>query len=321
MSKGKGRYRHLFGPVPSRRFGLSLGVDLIPLKTCSFNCIFCQLGPTTRLTVDRAEYVPVSEVTAELERWSREGAKCDYVTLSGSGEPTLHSRFGEVLDFARQLRKARTALLTNGTLLGCEEVRKQAVRADVVKVSLSAWDDASLRAVNRPAPGIGWDDLVSGIRSFRRHFSGELWMEVFLVPGVNDDPTGVAKIAAVVDSLEPTKVHLNTAVRPAADRGIGRMSLDAMRNLARLFQSPTEVIGEYTGEEPVGTSATRDRILDMLKRRPCTAEDLARVFGLHPNEVSKHLAKLSWQRKIAATEVGGRKYYRASGHDVNGGSA
>ena len=311
MRRGKNIYRHLFGPVPSRRFGLSLGVDLIPFKTCSFNCIFCQLGPTTRLTVERAEYVPVEEVTAELERWSREGARCDYITLSGSGEPTLHSRFGEILDFARQLRKARTALLTNGSLLGCEDVRRQAARADVVKVSLSVWDDASFQALNRPAPGIRWDNLVNGMQSFRRLFSGELWIEVFLVPGVNDDPSGVGRIAAVVDSLQPNKVHLNTAVRPAADRGTGRMSLEAMGKLAKFFRSPIEVVGQYSAGEPAGTSVTSDRILDMLKRRPCSAEDLARVFGLHPNEVSKHLAKLFWERKIATSDVGGRTYYRA----------
>jgi len=127
------RYRHLFGPVPSRRLGRSLGVDLTPFKTCTLDCIFCQLGHTTNKTLDRKEYVPVVAVEAELETWIKEGGKADYITLSGSGEPTLHTRFGEVLQFVRDQTAIPTALLSNGTLFWLPEVREAARHADIVK--------------------------------------------------------------------------------------------------------------------------------------------------------------------------------------------
>lgn len=131
------KYNHLFGPVPSRRFGRSLGIDLTPYKTCSFDCIFCQLGKTTVKTLERREYVPAAEVIEELDDWIKSGGEADYITLSGSGEPTLHSRFGEIIEFARGASSIPVALLTNGSTLGIPEVRAAAAKADVVKISLS----------------------------------------------------------------------------------------------------------------------------------------------------------------------------------------
>ena len=147
-------YRHVFGPVPSRRFGRSLGVDLTPLKTCSFNCVFCQLGPTPRTTLERREYVPVQSVKNEILRWRDAGGTADYATLSGSGEPTLHSGFGEVLRFLKAELPCSAVLLTNGSLLHLPEVRAAAAEADVAKLSLSAWDDDSFRQINRPHPDL-----------------------------------------------------------------------------------------------------------------------------------------------------------------------
>jgi wyosine [tRNA(Phe)-imidazoG37] synthetase (radical SAM superfamily) len=154
------RYRYLFGPVPSRRLGRSLGVDLTPRKTCTFDCVFCQLGRTTHKTMTRKEYVPVHAVLAELGAWIKENGKADYVTLSGSGEPTLHSDFGEVLQFIRSRSSIPAVLLTNGTLLHLPEVQEAASYAHVVKVSLSAWDQASFGWVNRPHPELSFSRVI-----------------------------------------------------------------------------------------------------------------------------------------------------------------
>ena len=200
-------YKHLFGPVPSRRLGRSLGLDLVPFKTCSFDCIFCQLGRTTRKTSAREEYVPADEIIAELDAWLRSGDTADYITLAGSGEPTLNREFGKVIEFARSATRIPVALLTNGSLLTDPEVRMQAAQANVVKVSLSAWNQVSLEHVNRPAAGIDLKRLVEGQRLFRRQFQGELWLEVFLVWGTNATPKDVAEIARLAKAIGPDKVQ------------------------------------------------------------------------------------------------------------------
>ena len=158
----KTEYKTIFGPVPSRRFGLSLGVDLVPFKTCSLNCVFCQLGRTTNKTVTRKEYVPLKMVLTELEAWLKTDGHADYITLSGSGEPTLHSQFGKVLEFIRANSEIPAVLLTNGTMLYLPEVKEAAIHADVVKVSLSVWNQDSFGWVNRPHPELNFKQIVKG---------------------------------------------------------------------------------------------------------------------------------------------------------------
>jgi len=284
--------RHLFGPVPSRRLGRSLGVDLVPFKTCTFDCPFCQLGRTTDKTLSRREYVPVSEVVAEFEAWLQAGGDADAVTLSGSGEPTLHSRFGEVLDAVGRRSAIRRVLLTNGSLLHRADVRRGAASADVVKASLSAWDRASFEAVNRPHPGLDFAKVVDGIRRFRAEFTGELRLEVFVLAGVNNRPESMAKIAALVAGIRADRVELNTIVRPPADPEAQGVSPQVLGTLAGLFDPPAEVIPEFTPGSFRDWSAQEEEILAMLARRPCSARDVAAGFGLHPNEAAKFLGKL-----------------------------
>ncbi|MFH1969337.1 MAG: radical SAM protein, partial [Verrucomicrobiota bacterium] len=206
-------FKYLFGPVPSRRFGLSLGVDLLPRKTCTLDCIFCEVGPTTHRTLTRKEYVPTEAVLKELADWFALNLKADFITVTGSGEPTLHTRFGEVLAAIRapgRVRshgRVRSALLTNSTLLHLPEVRSCAALAEVVKVSLSAWDQASFEAITRPHADLPFDRLADGLRKFRQDFSGELWMEVFIVPGLNALRSQVEAIAALARTIRPDRVQ------------------------------------------------------------------------------------------------------------------
>ena len=288
----KRHYRHLFGPVPSRRLGRSLGVDLTPFKTCSFDCIFCQLGRTTNRTVQREEYVPVKEVIAELDAWLKSGDSADYITLSGSGEPTLNAAFGRVIEFVRGATTIPIAVLTNGSLLNDPEVRAQAAQADVVKVSLSAWDPLSFGHINRPHPHIAFERLIEGERLLRRQFGGEMWMEVFLVWGTNTTPKDVSKIAERVRTLGPDRVQLNTAVRPPCEEFAYAVPADQMTALANLFDPPAEVVAEYSSDASAKVRANEEDILEMLERRPCTLDQVCRVFGLHRNEASKYLGKL-----------------------------
>ena len=305
-------YRYIFGPVPSRRFGRSLGVDLTPLKTCSFDCIFCQLGPTPCNTLERREYVPTEAVKAELIRWRDEGGQADYVTLSGSGEPTLHSRFGEVLRFARLELRLPAVLLTNGSLLYLPEVCEAAGHADVAKLSLSAWDEASFRKINRPHADLDFARAVEGMRKFRGQFSGMIWLEVFLIAGLNDSPEDVDFIAALAESIAPDKIQLNTAVRPPAESSVRPVDRETLESLAARFRPRAEVIANFSARPGSAIAVNETAILAMLRRRPCTARQIADVFGMHLNEVAKYTGHLLRENRIQALPRGDETYYKAS---------
>lgn len=239
-------YKYLFGPVPSRRLGRSLGVDLVPLKVCSFNCVFCQAGLTTNGTVERREYVPVADVIDELDAWVKSGGTTDYITFSGSGEPTLHSGIGNVIAAIRERIDSKIAVLTNSSLLHISEVRDAISGADLIKASLSAWDNASFNALNRPYGGIGIVQIIDGLRKLRDEFSGTLWLEVFLVAGINDDEQSVKRIAEIVGSICPDQIHLNTVVRPPAERSAKPVSPKRLFEFTRFFDPPAEAIPQVT---------------------------------------------------------------------------
>jgi wyosine [tRNA(Phe)-imidazoG37] synthetase (radical SAM superfamily) len=307
-------YRYLFGPVPSRRFGRSLGIDLTPHKTCCFDCVFCQLGRTPAKTVARNEYVPTEAVLSELAGWFRSGGEADYVTLSGGGEPTLHSRFGEVIEFIRRRGTIPSVILTNGALLHLPEVRTAAGLADIVKISLSAWDQASFEWVNRPHPQLSFDQMLEGQKTFRVHFGGQVWMEVFLVWGMNSSPVEVEKIAALAREIAPDRIQLNTAVRPPAEEFVTALSNKQMAALMNLFQPTAEIIADFSTprSKPMKTNAAA--ILAMLKRRPCTARQIAEGFGLHFNEVSKYLGRLVKENEIRVERRKDGVYYHGCRH-------
>jgi len=304
-------YKYLFGPVPSRRFGRSLGVDLNPYKTCSLDCVFCQLGRTTEKTITRREYVPTERVLSELHEWLNKGGRADYITLSGSGEPTLHSRFGEVLEFIRSQSTIPGVLLTNGTMLNLQEVRDAAACADVVKTSLSAWDQPSYIWMNRPHPQLRFDHLIEGQKAFRAQFKGELWMEVFLVGGINSLPGDVRKIANLAGEIGPDRIHLNTAVRPPAEDFAAPLSNEHMEELTHLFQPRAEVIAEFKAKDSEHVEANQETIFSMLQRRPCTADQIADVFDMHLNEVSKYIGILMRSDQIHVERKSPTVYYAA----------
>jgi len=303
------RYNHPFGPVPSRRLGRSLGIDLTPFKTCSFDCIFCQLGRTTDKTDLRRHYVPFGEVIAELHARIAAGNTADYITLSGSGEPTLNSEFGRVIRFLRESTTIPVALLTNGTLLGDTHVQMAAAQATMVKVSLSAWDDTSLQHVNRPHRSIKFDTLYDGILQFRQRFAGDLWVEVFLVWGTNTSVSDILKIAERVQALKPTRVQLNTAVRPPCEDYAYAVPRHRMEDLAKLFKPAAEIMAEYSSSTSAGIQSTEADLLGMLERRPCTLDQICRVTGLHPNEASKYLGKLTRTGQVQENHKAGTVYF------------
>jgi len=309
MSHGTHHNTYLFGPVPSRRLGWSLGVDLTPTKTCSLDCVFCQLGRTTVKTTARREYVPVADVVAEIAEWLRSGGTADHITLAGSGEPTLHSRFGEVIERVRGMTAIPVALLTNGTLLHLPEVRQAACKADVVKVTLTAADETLFAQIHRPCEGVTFAQVLEGERRLRAEFTGQLWLEVFLLWGVNSTPAEVRRIAAMTREIRPDRVHLNTCVRPPAEASAEAVPAQRLAELATLFEPPAEVIAEFSTALSTKAKGTEAAVLALLQRRPCTAPQIALAFGLHANEVSKYLGKLLRTQRVRAEPRHGEVYY------------
>ena len=310
--KAEEKYRYLFGPVPSRRLGLSLGVDLNPMKVCTEDCVFCQVGRTTERTLERKEWVPTSAVLAEFDCWAAGGHRADYVTLSGSGEPTMHARFGDVLRHVKAAGPYRTALLSNGSLMWLPEVRRDAALADVVKVTLSAWDEASFARIHRPAAGATFARLLEGERALRDEFRGLLWVEVMLLPGYNDEPEQVRAIAELVKSLRADDVHLNTTTRPAmAGVAVPRVPEAWLRTVAPWF-SPSAEIPVFSGKAAAPETMTDAAWMELLARHPIALEALAASSGAEVAALERRLAPLVAAGKLAIEEHHGVRMVRVS---------
>jgi wyosine [tRNA(Phe)-imidazoG37] synthetase (radical SAM superfamily) len=285
-------YEYLFGPVPSRRLGRSLGVDLIPFKTCTMNCVYCQLGETNCETGERGDYVPMQHVLAELDQWLARGGMADHVTLAGSGEPTLHTRFGDVFRWVRDKTDMASVLLTNGSLLYLPEVRAGAALADKVKVTMSAWDEASFRAIHRPAQGITFDLLVKGERAFREEYAGEFSVEVFIVDGINSQVSHVRQMAQIVESMNPDRIDINTAVRPPAVKGVVAPAERHLQMLAEFFGPKAEVVAFSKPPGSYSLDVSEEALLGLVKRHPATCAQLAGEFGLPEERTHKLLRQM-----------------------------
>jgi wyosine [tRNA(Phe)-imidazoG37] synthetase (radical SAM superfamily) len=299
-------YKYLFGPVPSRRLGRSLGIDVTPFKICSFDCVFCQCGCTTRLVTERAEFVPFEEVCAELNRWLKEDGAADCITFAGSGEPTLYSRLGELIAFIKTRTKIPVIVLSNGTLLYRPDVRAELLKADVVKVSLSAWDDASFQKINRPAPGLTFEQVLSGERDFRSVFRGEFWLEVFLIEGINALTEQVLKIAAAAAEIHPDKIHLNTAVRPPAEAKARPVTKEKLAALCGFFTPHAEVIASFSADAGSAAGLDVEKLVSLLCRHPATTTQLAQSFGVEPSVIIPLLDDPRLQTEVR----GGETYYK-----------
>ncbi len=308
--------KHLFGPVPSRRLGLSLGVDLLPFKTCTLDCVYCQLGRTTCLTLKREKRVSPQEVLAEIRALSEKvevagkpstgPVNFDYLTLAGSGEPLLHLGLDEIIRGAKDSVDKPVVLLTNGTLFFQDQVRREVLEADLIVPSLDAATQATFERVNRPHPDLRIEEVVEGLVRLREEFSGSIWLEVMLVKGVNDCEAEL--IAEAVERIGPDRVQLNTVIRPPAEP-VQPLTPEEMEEMLEIF-SGAEVIADW---ERSLSEKTEVRIRDLLSRRPCTLEELASLTSLHRNEILKYLEVLEGEGEIRRIRKGEVIYFQARG--------
>lgn len=302
--------KYLYGPVPSRRLGRSLGIDIVPFKLCTLDCVYCQLGKTTEKTLERGDYIPIESVLAELKDRLATGLEADYLTVGGSGEPTLHSRLGELIDGIKKITDIPVAILTNGTLLYRPDVRADCAKADVVLPSLDAGDEQTYRRINRPHPELTIEKLIGGLCDFREEFTGQIWLEVFLIDGFNTDNKQLAKIRDVIDRIRPDKVQLNTAVRPTAEPGIKAIGPEKLRAIAEQLGENCEVIADFfPPHHAANIEAKAADLLSMLKRRPCSLSDVCSALGITRNEALKYITHFQQQGVIASRKKGGVTFF------------
>ncbi len=285
------KYQHIFGPVPSRRLGISLGVDLVYHKVCNLDCVYCECGKTTEKKMERKEYVSLDAVKKELAHYFAHFPDPDAITFSGSGEPTLHKDIGQVIRFIKDRKpRVRVVVLTNSTLLQDSDVREDLLDADVVMPSLDAVFQNSFFRINRPHKGLDCKGMIEGLTAFSREFSGELNLEIFILPGVNDSEEELLAFQGVIDRINPSLIQLNTLDRPGTVDNIVPATKEQLMRVARILDRENiQIIAKVKDDLSAAEKASalsadqlRDMILETIHRRPCTAKDLA--MTLHQNQ-------------------------------------
>ena len=309
-------YKYLFGPVPSRRLGMSLGVDLVPKKVCSLNCVYCEVGETTKLTVDRMEYVKYDKIVAELQQFMSNKPNIDYITFSGSGEPTLNSRIGETLTYIKQnYPHVKTAILTSGALLSNPKLRAEILEADVILPSLDAASQKVFEKINRPDPNLTIATYIEGLIDLRKEYKGQVWLEVFLLKGYNDSPEELELIRNAILKIKPNIVQLNTLDRPGTIEGLVALTKEELQEVKHLWDIPdVEIIASAALRTDVDSYNTdiEGTILATIARRPCTLGDLHQILGIHVNEINKYLGTLESNNTIKTTTLDRGVFYELS---------
>ncbi len=314
----------LFGPVPSRRLGRSLGIDVIPPKTCTLDCLYCESGSTTCLTVRRRAFVSPQRVLRELEDFlETHPGGVDALTFSAAGEPTLYEPLGDLVEAVKsRFPDHPLVMLTNGTLLWDPAVRRALLQVDRVIPSLDAADERTFQALNRPHPKLNLDRLIEGLTAFRREYKGQYHLEIVLVRGFNDSEAHLQALSRWVDKIRPDRVELNTVVRPPARSGITGLSPQEMMRAASFFpKDRTDVIGTFTKKAPLEASADLEqRIARLVRRRPCPISEMAEALGATMEQVRRSVSRLEARGQVFVRSFDGRDFVcaREEGSDEKG---
>jgi wyosine [tRNA(Phe)-imidazoG37] synthetase (radical SAM superfamily) len=299
----------VFGPVPSRRLGLSLGVDLIPPKTCSFDCIYCQVGRTTRKILTPELFVPVQKVMDEIKKKLDETTP-DTITLAGSGEPTLYLRLDQLIARIKKTTRTKVAILTNGSLFMEKEIRRRVLDADLILPTLTTSFDNTFRKIHHPHPDLNLAMVVEGLRKLRKDYTGQLYLEVVLISGVNDTDEEIHGLKKAMDGISPDKIQLNTVVRPPADPTAKPLDMKRLKEIMGLLGEKAEIVAEprhATGS--IDKNSMIVNLLEMIKRRPLTPEDIKNTLGVSLTETEALIKDLLIREKIREQKHLGKTYY------------
>lgn len=308
--KAKESHIHIYGPVPSRRLGFSLGVDILPYKTCTLDCIYCQLGPTPKKAVQQEEYFSADSVLAQIKKALSSGQRIDYITFSGSGEPTLNTGLEKLIRKIKKITDVPVAVLTNSTLLTEANVRKALQPADLVVPSLDAAAQEEFIEVNRPHVSLEIEDIIAGLKKFRKEFKGEIWLEIMLVKDKNDSPVQIKKLKAAAEEIQPDRVQLNTVIRPPAEEFASALSFKELEKIKKTLGNNCEIIADFSKMDQLPQRKNlENRILSIIQRRPVTLMDISTSLGKHQDEILKYLNLLTEEGSIKSVTHKDKTYY------------
>ncbi|AQQ08690.1 tRNA-modifying enzyme [Sedimentisphaera cyanobacteriorum] len=309
--KKQEKFSYVFGPVNSRRLGSSLGVDILPLKTCTQNCIYCQLCMDEPPVIEIKTYAEPDKVIDEVCRRLESGVKVDYVTFSGSGEPTLHKDIGYIIEKLKQKTGKKIAVITNGTMLWKQEVRRRLQQADLVMPSLDGFDQQSFQTINRPHETVTFDKLITGLEQFSREFNGQYWLEVFLIKGINTSLESLEKLKKLVNKIKPDRIQLNTVIRPGAEPSLKALSEKELIKAAKIMGIGHEGLIHYeTAETAANAEGIENQVTELLRRRACRKLDIAEGLGTELTLLEPVIEQLEKQELLESFEYNGEVFYK-----------
>jgi len=305
--------KHVYGPVPSRRLGFSLGIDVVPYKICTLDCIYCQLGRTLRKTTQRKSYSQNDTVCKEVQEALDKQQRIDYITFSGSGEPTLNSDIGILINEIKKMTSVPVVVLTNGTLLFREDVQKDLEKADIVMPSLDAASQEVFEKINRPHKSLKIQTIIDGLTTFRRHYKGQMWLEIMFVQGFNNNHSELLFLKTAASQIQPDKIYLNTVVRPPAETYAKPLSGDEMIAVRNYLGQNCEVIAEFHEQKIGEAENVEEAIVAMTKRRPVTITDIANVLGISDANAERWVNGLKESGKLKERLYKDQRYYSSAG--------
>lgn len=307
--------KYIFGPVPSRRLGQSLGIDPVILKTCNWNCVYCQLGRTIPLNNQRKEYIPTQEIFSQLKQALEDHQKggIDWITFVGSGETMLASNVGILIERIKQITKIPIAVITNGSLLYLPEVRQELLLADAVLPSLDAGNAKLYKKINRPHPQVTFNRLVNGLKLFRQEYQGKLWIEVMLMKDVNDSAETLTEIASHLKDIQPDEVHILLPTRPPVEPWVRPADQEGIQRARAIFGPIARVVNTMDGVFELAENENLvDAVVDIITRHPMKETEIIEALKKQPQiDIKQALNLLETSGKAQVVERYGERYWSA----------
>jgi wyosine [tRNA(Phe)-imidazoG37] synthetase (radical SAM superfamily) len=305
---------YVYGPVPSRRLGQSIGIDPLPPKTCNYQCIYCQLGKTTHFTNTRANFYPIEDITTDMQTAIITNRnKFDYVTFVGSGEPTLYKDIGILIQKAKELTDQPACVITNGSLLNNIEVGEALMKSDVVMPSLDAGNEKDFIKINRPHPEIKYKSMLQGLIDFKKKYSGYYWLEVMLMKDINDSREKLLEIKQKIDLIQPDRVDINVPIRPPTEDWVEIPNDIVYERIKDIFEDYSNINFPEKGVFEHSQGDFERELLKIITRHPMREEQIIETFSnsnLSEKDIIKKLALLESENKIIKSEYNKQVFWR-----------
>lgn len=304
------KIQYVYGPVPSRRLGISLGISPIPKKTCNYSCIYCQLGRTDRMTNTRRMFFPVEDIMDEFDEALKSNIEFDVITIVGEGEPTLYLGLGELILEIKKRTSKPVAVITNGALFYDSNLRMELYNADIVLPTLDAYDDASFKKINRPYGTLDFGTVNDGLKIFSKEFQGQLWIELMLIDGINDDNESLRKYAETLKQLRYDKLYINTPVRPPAESDVKAVDHEKIDHAVDILGGISIDLLESQGFHSEITNHY-EAIMSIIKRHPMNQFEIEGFLTSRGcSTIEETIGALKKDLKVVSVNYKGYETYR-----------